>query len=497
VTAGLRATRAYLAARPVGEVDWAAAPPTYKRYPAEGRLVLPWDGGSDPLSSVLRDLMGLRPRWSYPVALTGTARPERPVVDVGRPVPSGGGLHPVELYVGIGPGAGRAAGLYHYDPAHHCLDLLRPGDHRAALSGLLDASPAVLPDLLIVCTAVFWRNGFKYRDFAYNLQCQETGALAAQFLALSESLGERATVHLTFHDREVNRLLGIDAATEGALALLTLGSDTAARIEELPAVTDLSVTPAAAALEPVPAITSALPHLARLHTAAARPVRVSDHVPRFREAADGEPLPAARPVQLADGIPARASALVGYRRDPVDAEVLAAVLRHAAPGYPGDLKGAREAPVAVDLHVLVDRVRGLAPGAYRYDATTHALVQVGDASAMAVVRGGPVHENTGIGLAAAAAAVVPVGDPLDADRGLGDRWYRIQQIETGLVVHRAALAAAVCGLGARIHSDGANRTTDAALGLRGTERSLSFLLLGHERRGPRLPGPSLHRKELP
>ena len=501
MTAGLRATRAYLAARPDAEIDWAAAPPRYKRYPAAGRSVLPWDSGSDPVAALLRDLMGLRPRWSYPVALTGTARRERPLLDVGRPVPSGGGLHPVELYVCTGPGSGRAAGLYHYDPAHHCLDLVRPGDHRAAMSGLLDAPPAVLPDLVVACTAVFWRNGFKYRDFAYNLQCQETGALAAQFLAVAEALDRRAGVHLVFRDRELSALLGVDPAAEGALAVLTLGTDAAARAEDLPTTADLATTAAAAPLDASPAVTATLPHLARLHATAARPTRVRDHVPRYPGAATGGPgvpLPAARPVRPVDGVAGRASPLTGYRRDPVDADVLAAVLGHAARGYRGDLPGAYAAPVAVDPHVVVDRVRGLAPGAYRYDADRNSLVQVGDASAIAVVRSGPVHENTGLGLATAAAVVVPVGDPLDANRGLGDRWYRVLQIETGLVVHRAALAAAACDLGARIHSDGANRATDAALGLTDRpERSLSFLLLGHERRGPRLPAPPPLRRDLP
>ncbi len=501
MTTGLRATRAYLAARPATEVDWTAAPPRYKRYPIAGRSVLPWEQGADPLAALLRDLMGLRARWSYPVALTGTARPERPLVDLGRPVPSGGGLHPVELYVCTGPWPGRAAGLYHYDPAHHCLDLVRPGDHRAAVSGLLDSPPAVLPEVVVVCTAVFWRNGFKYRDFAYNLQCQETGALAAQLLALGDALDHHARVHLVFRDRELNELLGAGPGAEGALALLTIGTDTAVPAEDLPMATELAAIPAAAPLDTPSAVTAALPHLTRLHAAAARPTRVRDHVPRQPGTAPGEsaaPLPAARPVRLVDGLPGRASPLAGYRRDPVDADALAAVLRCAALGYRGDLRGSLEAPTAVDLHVVVDRVRGIEPGAYRYDAGTHALVQVGDASAIAVVRNGPVHENTGLGLASAAAVIVPVGDPLDADRGLGDRWYRVLQIETGLVVHRAALAAAACGLGARIHSDGANPATDAALGLTDRpERALSFLLLGHERRGPRLPAPPPLRRDLP
>jgi SagB-type dehydrogenase family enzyme len=486
------ATEAFLNARPGGVVDWSAAPPTYKSYPSSGRTVLPWHGApTDLLGSLLRNLMGLRTRWAYAMTRQGTMPPHRPVITIGRPVPSGGALYPVEVYVGTGATPGRAAGLYHYDAAHHSIDLVRPGDHRAALTARLDGASDALPEVVIALTAVFWRNGFKYRDFAYNLHCQESGALAAQLLAIAEAHERAARVHLTFDDHALTGLLGIDPAAEGALAVLTIGSDTTTPVPDLPTDAELTATPAVQPLDPASAVTTSLPHLTRLHAAATRPVQLPRRLPAAR--APSAALPEPRPVRLADGIPGRTSELLGYARDPVDLDALAAVLRCAAAGYPGDLPG----PVATDLYVIVDRVRGLEPAAYRYDATSHALSQVGGGTAMAAVRGGPVHENTALGLAGAAAAVIPVGDPL-AGTGRSDRWYRILQIETGLVVHRATLAAAACGLGSRIHSDGANYTTDAVLGLRERpERSLSFLLLGHRRLGATVPGPLAHSTELP
>jgi hypothetical protein len=82
-------------------------------------------------------------------------------------------------------------------------------------------------------------------------------------------------------------------------------------------------------------------------------------------------------------------------------------------------------------------------------------------------------------LATAAFALIPVGDPTAGLAEVGDRWYRLLHIETGRVLHRATLAAFGLGLATRIHSEGANDTTDAALGLSGTGyRSCSFLLAG-------------------
>lgn len=89
-----------------------------------------------------------------------------------------------------------------------------------------------------------------------------------------------------------------------------------------------------------------------------------------------------------------------------------------------------------------------------------------------------------MGLPEAAAAVVPVGDQTTGSTTFGDRWCRLQQAEAGLVLHRAAL-----GLAARIHSDGTNPATDAALGVRDPLHGLSFLLLGTPRPGSTVTGP--------
>jgi hypothetical protein len=142
--------------------------------------------------------------------------------------------------------------------------------------------------------------------------------------------------------------------------------------------------------------------------------------------------------------------------------------------------------------VLVQRVAGITPGAYRYQPDTHTLIPVGDPHAMTAVTQGPLQPNTRHALPEAAAVLLPVGDPLAGTHRFGDRWYRIQQLEAGLMVHRATLAATAHGLATRIHSDGTNHTTDTALGLLTTPlRTLSFLLLGHHRPGPALPGHAL------
>ena len=516
-----QATRRYLRAlqdRRANSVDWSAAPATFKHYPTVGRIILPWTPPSVPaaadpqlavLSTLLRHLLGLGTSWTHPTTTSGWPTGGPPIVTVRRPAPSGGGLYPIEAYLAIAAGPGRTAALHHYDAAHHCLDLLRGGDHRGALVDLLTAPPPAIPDLVLVLSAVFWRNGFKYGEFAYRLHCQEIGVLTAHALALAQVLDLAATVHLTFADHHAQALLGLDPTCEGILAILTFTrthishSDARPNRECYPSVAELIATPANAAADPPPRVTQLLPHLTALHTAAAHQANSTPEQTTTPPTSTPQPpetsevrLPPARQVDLASGIPARASSPTGYLPIPVDAELLATVLAAAATGYPGDLPGTPQVPATASLYVLIQRATGIPSGAYRYHPHTHTLIPIGATDAIDVLVQGPLQPNTRHALPEAAAVLVPVGDPLAGINHIGDRWYRIQQIETGLIIHRATLAATTHGLTARIHSDGTNHITDTALDLYATPlHSLSFLLLGHQRPGPVLRNNDKHSFE--
>jgi SagB-type dehydrogenase family enzyme len=128
------------------------------------------------------------------------------------------------------------------------------------------------------------------------------------------------------------------------------------------------------------------------------------------------------------------------------------------------------------------RVDGIAPGAYRYLPTENALVPVSTSqAAQRILTETRLHVLTRLALNEAGMALVPVGNYESGIRAYGDRWYRMQNIEAGIMMHRATLAATAVDLTARITSD-ADDTADDALGLTGTpNQSLSMLLVGHRR----------------
>lgn len=503
------ATSRYLASlreRGALDIDWSAAPTRHKRYPGAPRLPLPWppsvaascdgSGAAAAVGGLLGDLLGLaRSIWYH--ATDDEGRPEgvQPLLLLGRPAPSGGALYPMEAYLATGDEMDSPAAVFHYDPVHHALERVRDGDHRPGL-----AEPGIdVPDAVLALTAVFGRSAFKYGDLAYRLVCQETGVLLAQALAVGEGLGLSAEVRLRYDDERVDRLLGLDGEREATLAVVALrfadrsaGSKAANR----PGPPPSGPTWRANAPEPRPlppeGAAAALHRAARRRVAPPQTVAVpqSSASPALGE--ESVPLPSAPAIHLAEGVPHRASPPAGYRPGSIALPLLAAVLDAAARPYPGDLPGAARGPAATALHLMALRVEGLPTGVYRYDREQRVLVRTADGpTAESAISAARLLPNTRAALRTAAAALIPVGDPLAGVAAFGDRWYRMQQIETGLVAHRAALAAAASGLAARIHSDGACEALDGVLRAAGSAPiSLSFLLLGI----PRLGGPTLARR---
>lgn len=498
------ATRRFLAATGAGRppVPSAGAQSEFRHHPGAPVLPLPTPAplatgapGLAPLAHLLHDLLGVTAlSWSHPVEPTGGPGPV--TLRAHRPVASGGALYPMEVYLAAGP-PWCAAGLYSYDALHHALELLRPGDHGTALRRSLaePATDATAPLLLL--SAVFWRGGTKYRDFAYRLMCQETGALAAQAAELAREAGLRARLHTRFDGRGIDRALSLRPDAEGVLAAIELDriTEPAGDADTCPgrhgAARTTAVHPRSTrvpeAQPPAMPVGDLLPHLLALHRtgtslpqpAAGPPalpaLRPPDPAPSRRTAV---PLGPAAPPPLAEGTSRRRSAPSGFSGEEVDCGTLTRLLAAAAAGYSSDLPGSSQGMRCCAVYVIALRVPGVPAGAYRYDAAG-GLVGTAPWHGTTSLFGPELLPQSDAALSEAAFVVLPVGDPLTGSELLGDGWYRWQQAEAGILTHRAALAAASAGLSARILSDVANPTTDDALGLAGSPyRTLCALLVG-------------------
>ena len=349
----------------------------------------------------------------------------------GRPLPSGGGAYPGELYLGAG------FGLCHYLPTAHALERLDAADPRGALVDCLEARPEQPPALVLVFTSRHEANLAAFGGFGHRLQALDSGVLAGQALALVEAAGSTARVHSRFDAPRLGALLGLDPAAESVRAVVTAGP--AAR--ESGAVPAFSTDPGA--------VRAGLPRriMAR-HTA--------------REGFEPISVPLQRVMEILDAAAA-----------PI-------------PGDAGSVPGGAEPCAALELYCLAHRVDGLEPACHRRNPSTGELVRVNGLSGAPTALF-PAGGEGELAQFQAACALLVAGDYESGYRAHGDRWYRMLNLYAGIAAQRLGLAATAAGLGSSLRCDYQIKSADRLIQATSGRTVLLVALLGVER-GAAAPG---------
>ena len=141
-----------------------------------------------------------------------------------RAAPSSGALYPIEVYAVVHRVDGIPAGVYHYAVREHALELVRPGDHRAAV-----VDQAIAQEFLGECgvvlflTMIMQRMRPKYQDRSYRYGLLEAGHLGENAYLAATSLGLGACGVGAFMDDAINTMLGVDGVDEAAVYMLAVG----------------------------------------------------------------------------------------------------------------------------------------------------------------------------------------------------------------------------------------------------------------------------------
>ena len=358
-----------------------------------------------------------------------------------RAAPSTGALYQTEAYVVAGAVEGLPPGVYHFGPGDFSLRRLRAGDFRAAVAtAAADDRVATRPASLIF-SAIYWRNTWKYGARGYRHLFWDAGTLLAQLLATARALGVPARLVTGFVDAELNGLLGLDPAREGALVVVPLGAP-GALAPLAPVITPLAldVVPLSSREVDYPLLRDAYDN-STLESEA----EVSDWRDRGQVLKYDIPRVAPRPdvsfdVVFQDLTPralgetiAKRGSTREFSGEAVPVEALAGALWHATRGFAADVPAG-----SVDLYVNVHAVTGLPPGAYAYDPVAHGLAQL---------RAGDVRKTSAflcldqdLG-GASSATVFFLADLARVLERWGNRGYRLANLEAGLIGGRLYLGA--------------------------------------------------------
>ena len=144
---------------------------------------------------------------------------------VTRPVPSGGGLYPLELYIIALRIADLKPGIYHYQALCHLLECVSDGAIPPnLLSELFMRQPYVAQSgLVLVLTSVFNRSMWKYEDRGYRYLLFEAGHVVQNVNLGSVALGLSSLNLGGFFDVDLINFMQLNGEEEAPLYAVAIG----------------------------------------------------------------------------------------------------------------------------------------------------------------------------------------------------------------------------------------------------------------------------------
>jgi SagB-type dehydrogenase family enzyme len=228
----IEVTRRHFASRP------HAPPCAVKRYPGLPSVVLPGARLDGELSETLLARRTWRAFSRRPVRLgdlasmlflaAGVVRWVPTVEGVLAPLktsPSGGAVHPTEVYVLSLRVDGLARGLYYYDPARHRLRRLRDGASSRDVDRFLPRQPWFrTAAALVFFSCVFGRSQWRYQyPRAYRAALIEVGHVCQTFCLAATRLKLAPFCTMALADSTVDANLGLDGVSESVLYAAGVG----------------------------------------------------------------------------------------------------------------------------------------------------------------------------------------------------------------------------------------------------------------------------------
>lgn len=184
----------------------------------------------DPAAPLTREELAVL--LYYGAGCHGFARLDGGVVLIRRTSPSGGGLHPVEVYPLVVGVEGFSPGLYHYRSDQHALALLSPLDRAGAIERVREftagQSYLTSAQVLLIVTARFPRSFWKYRaqSRAYAVVLMDAAHVTQTLYLVCAQLGLGAFVSAAVNAANIEDALGLDGFNEGVLTVFGCGRPT-------------------------------------------------------------------------------------------------------------------------------------------------------------------------------------------------------------------------------------------------------------------------------
>ncbi len=461
--------------QPNWAVDWEDAPLPYKLY--RGLPVVPLS--AEVPVSLTESRPSLKPNlerighflW-YVYGITQVSQSVHPqdseeqdsypIHSYRRFAPSGGALYPNELYIYLKLDDFQD-GIYHYDVAHHRLVLLREGNFDSYLERALGNRCEISTcfGTAFVSTR-FWKNFFKYNNFAYRLQGLDGGVLMGQLLETAKRFGLESGVYVQFLDSAINRLLGLTEEEENVYTVIPLSvaatnwagngrgmeqTLTAEELcQELPPIS-VEIYERSGRIREYPMLLAVNEASKIASTVAFQKLRKQ---PVFRAGEKEIHLPEIESFtyDFAEACKHRYSPEMDFVMGKVSQRLLGTILKKATQSFTfrsdlDDVFSGKEP--GVSIFGCLYNVEGVPNGAYVYDSGRHSLREICTGDYRLQLQSGLSLDN--VNLLQVPLCLHIIGNKDYYKDTLGYRGYRIMQMEAGMLVQQLLLASSASGFG--------------------------------------------------
>jgi putative peptide maturation dehydrogenase len=214
------------------------SPDPYFDHPSPvQRITLNRDSENGPLHQLLRSRRTTRAWTDEPLALsdlsaileavhgtlgesTGSLYPA-----IKKTSPSGGAMHPVEVFPVVRNVEGLSPGFYHYNVRTHSLDLVKSMDRdhveKAALTFLAGQDHFTGAAFLCIMAVRFYRHNWKYRAHhkAYKVVLMDAAHLSQTFYLVCAERGLGAFFTGAINEENIEEALGLDPLEFGVVGI--------------------------------------------------------------------------------------------------------------------------------------------------------------------------------------------------------------------------------------------------------------------------------------
>jgi SagB-type dehydrogenase family enzyme len=180
--------------------------------------------GLSQLSSLVYGAIGETGR-----SVVADGRKQRVPVSL-RTIPSGGALHPTNIFALVLQKGEIAPGVYHYDVPEHSLEFvkqlgtLQPEQLFARFPNHPGEVDLNRVSVIFFISSKFWRARAKYGPRGYRHCLQEAGCACQNLGLMAVALGLAHVVLSGFYDDEVHAYLGIDGVDHAVITAVAVGT---------------------------------------------------------------------------------------------------------------------------------------------------------------------------------------------------------------------------------------------------------------------------------